>query len=355
MHPIAWTPGTHVLEWAQTEIDGQRGAPAQWLRPGAEWRWFGRAQRMDRAGDVLELDISGRELQTAPRPRHAREVAARLSGRERACHPVMAQEPVPEPPRDGFLLTDGRRRYEARIIRKPDGTPRLIALWSALPLPGMALRIVARALPPSARLTQRISPGLNGIAALAGDALIDTPDGPRAADALRPGDLVLTRDSGAQPLRWTGTLALAGGALRRSPALRPVLVAPDALGPACPHEPLRLSQEHRLLLGGARAQALFHDAEVLVRAADLVNGRSIRFDDAPAGLRYVQLLLDRHHVLSANGVPVESFHPRHGAGALADRKPPDPARDFLFRDAPDDFGPEARRCLSAGEAALLAA
>lgn len=349
---IAWTQGTHVLEWTQTEIDGCAAPPLQALRPGAVWRWFGCAQRMDGPGQVLELALP-RVAPGCLRPRAPRKLAPRLSGRESAHLRARPPDQVPEPPRDGFLLTDGRRRYEARLIRARSGAPWLVALSPALPLSGVALRVVARAL----AATGAGGAGPRGCAALGAEALVDTPDGPRPADALRPGDMVLTRDAGAQPLRWTGRLRLPGStrADAGAGAIHAVRIAADALGYGCPREPLRLAPDHRLLLGGARAQALFGATEVLVRAADLVNDRSIRRDDAPAGLGFVQLLLDCHHVLRANGVPVESHHPQHSAPAPGTRPPPDPQLAALLSGDPGSYGPQARRCLSAGEAALLAA
>ena len=49
--------------------------------------------------------------------------------------------------------------------------------------------------------------------------------------------------------------------------------------------------------------------KVLVRAADLLDYRSIAPDLALHGVVYVHLLLEDHQVLFANGLPCESFHP----------------------------------------------
>ncbi|MCC5985684.1 MAG: Hint domain-containing protein [Rhodobacteraceae bacterium] len=182
-----------------------------------------------------------------------------------------------------------------------------------------------------------------------------TPDGSVPADRLRPGDRVLTRNDGAQPLHWTGHLRVTGAQARRNPALRPVRVGAGALGCGFPAEDLRLSPDQPVLLSDPRARGLFDAPEVLVRAADLVDGRAIRFEDAPAGVLYVQLLLARHAIVLANGLAVASYHPAHAEpatritaqGAAQGHAPPpaDPAA----------YGPQVARCLSAGEAALLVA
>lgn len=42
------------------------------------------------------------------------------------------------------------------------------------------------------------------VTCFAAGTMITTPDGPGAVETLRPGDLVVTRDRGPQPLRWIG-------------------------------------------------------------------------------------------------------------------------------------------------------
>lgn len=356
MTRIGWTPGTHVMTWDATRIDGVRGAPPEALHPGAEWGWHGTAQRLDRCSGVLELAATAPGA-TAATGVEAREMAARLSGREappRRRHDVAA---LPhEPPRDGFLLTDGAGVFEARVIRRGDGSARLLALSPALPLAGRPLWVMASDIPePHDPADRRGARPRRGVCALAADALVATPDGPVPADRLRTGDLVLTRDDDAQPLYWAGHLRVSGPQARRNPALRPVRISAGALGRGFPAEDLRLSPDQPVLRADPRARGLFAAPEVLVRAADLVDGRAIRFEDAPAGVVYVQLLLARHQILLANGLEVASYHPAdaepapritaHGATPGHHPPPVDPAT----------YGPRVRRCLNPGEAALLAA
>lgn len=350
MTRIGWTPGTHVVDWNATEIDGVRGAPPEAVRPGAEWCWHGTAQRMDRCSGVLELGPA------APGATHttgaaAREMAARLSGREATRRWQDATALPHEPPRDGFLLTDGAGVFEARVIRRPGGTARLLALSPALPLAGRPLWVmaceIAQQQDPADRRGARPRQGVCGLLA---DALVATPDGPVPADRLRPGDMVCTRDDGPQPLRWAGLLRLSGAQMRRNPGLRPVRIGAGALGRGVPVEDLRLSPDQPVLLSAPRAGGLFAAPEVLARAADLVDGRAIRFEDAPSGAVYVQLLLARHQILTAGGLDVASYHP-------ADAEPAPPVTSDTPARPPDPtaYGSRARRCLSPGEAALLAA
>ena len=61
-----------------------------------------------------------------------------------------------------------------------------------------------------------------------------TPSGLRPVEDLAPGDLVITRDAGPQPIRWTGRVVIDAARLRREPACRPVHIAANAFGPGRP-------------------------------------------------------------------------------------------------------------------------
>lgn len=330
-----------ALDWSDTEIDGNRGLGPEWLRVGAGWAWAGDVVRLDATPGLLTLapPVSAIDLHA-----HAREIVARLSGRDPVCAPV---EPLPVAPKNGFIVTDGEAVFAARVVTI--GTMRLVVFDGAIPLKGKPCWVLAH------DLVAQTGPRPEVICFTA-DALITTPTGPRPIDTLAQGDLVQTRDNGAQPVAWVGRTSLSGTALRRHPDLRPIRLRAGALGMGIPTEDLCVSPAHRMLVTGARAQALFGCDEVLVRARDLVDYRAIAPDMALHGLTYVHLLFDAHQILFANGLPTESFHPalapaqtlRDHAKSLRDIAP-----DWLAM--PDAYGPTARRCVSAGEAALLAA
>ncbi|MEO1549869.1 MAG: choice-of-anchor L domain-containing protein [Pseudomonadota bacterium] len=131
--------------------------------------------------------------------------------------------------------------------------------------------------------------------------LIDTPQGPRPVEDLAAGDAVITRDHGVQPLRWVGKTKR-----RALGEDGPVRFAAGALGD---HDAQELSPNHRVLLAGAWAEAMFGQVEVLVKAKDLVNGQSITRRLDGASVIYVHLLFDRHEVVCAGGLHSESYHP----------------------------------------------
>ena len=131
-------------------------------------------------------------------------------------------------------------------------------------------------------------------------SLIDTVDGPRAVETLTAGDMVLTRDDGAQPLRWIGK--------RSVPAIgkmAPICIRQNALGE---HGELMVSPLHRVLVKDALAELMFGDSEVLIAAKDLVNDHSIRPVEG-GEVEYVHLMFDRHQVVTSDGLATESFLP----------------------------------------------
>jgi hypothetical protein len=149
--------------------------------------------------------------------------------------------------------------------------------------------------------------------------MIAVPGGERPVESLRPGDPVLTLDRGAQLLRWTGRRDFSAAEVAASPSLRPVVIAAGALGQAKPAREMRVSQLHRFLIRDDTAELMFGCTDVLLAARDMVDGLSVRLDDAARGASFVHLMLDRHEILIADGCAAESFHPNSfSLGALDD-------------------------------------
>ena len=146
----------------------------------------------------------------------------------------------------------------------------------------------------------QIPVGAFGPPCFAAGTLIETPDGPVPVEALRPGDLVLTRDNGAQTVRWAGHRRVSGRG-----TFAPVRFAPGAWGNA---RALLVSPQHRMLVTGWRAELYFGADEVLVAAKHLVNGDTIHV--APVDwVDYHHILFDGHEMVMAEGLVSESFHP----------------------------------------------
>jgi hypothetical protein len=130
---------------------------------------------------------------------------------------------------------------------------------------------------------------------LAGTA-IACPGGERLVEDLAVGDLVLTADGTARPVRFVGRqtfTTLFADPLRT----RPVCIKAGALGADLPRRDLRLSPDHAILLDG-----------VLVQAGALVDGVDVtRLADLPERFTYFHVELEDHALILAEGMPAETF------------------------------------------------
>ena len=179
---------------------------------------------------------------------------------------------------------------------------------------------------------------------------IATPDGERLVETLRPGDLVLTRDGAAKPLRWVGVRKVTAEELAADRDLRPIRIRQGALGGGLPERDLVVSPQHRMLMADAWAELMFGTSEILVPAKALINDHTIRPDDRAREVAYYHLLLDAHEVIFAEGAPTESFHPaEYTLGALE----PQARADLEARVRLSAFGPTVRRTLRPWEAHCL--
>lgn len=342
--------GTFVMSWSQTEVEGQRNAPVEALMVGAAWAWQGEAVQVDGPNDILRLDRA--EDQVALRRRAARKVR-RLVGQVLGGQDIAAPADRDEPLMDArFVVTDGHRGYTATLIPVAPGQPPLLMFVDELPPRGVDLYVVHCAL---GRFASPQVPRDAGVICFTPGTLISTPEGPRPVQTLRAGDRVLTLDNGPQEIRWIGARRLTGARLHVEPRLRPIRIGAGALGIDRPEQALLVSPEHRMLVRGPVAQALFNTREVLVAARDLVNFGTISVDTQAREVTYIHLLLPSHQVLWANGVECESFHPASASLAALDEFDRlrllalDPE---LERD-PHRYGTYARRNLTTSEAAIL--
>lgn len=180
---------------------------------------------------------------------------------------------------------------------------------------------------------------------------ITLADGRQAAvETLRPGDRLLTRDHGPQPLR-----SVLQRTVRTVGPHAPVVIPSGTLGNA---GDLILGQQQRIFVYQRGDDRLTETAEMLVKAHYLVDGE--RIFQRPGGFGdFFALVLDRHEVIYAECIPVESLevsartlaampedmarkvgdalpgldHRPH-VGTEADRRAAELARDRLLKDRP---------------------
>lgn len=172
----------------------------------------------------------------------------------------------------------------------------------------------------------------DGIIPCAAGPLIETPGGPRPVAHLRPGDLVTTLDEGPQPVRQIARRVIGLAELVADPGLQPVEILPGALGPGLPDRAVLVLPQHRILFGGAVCELHFGAEEVLVPATQLVGRRNVR--QRMQAVTHVQIMFDRHQMVRAHGLWLESHQP--GLHRVAGM--PDLPRADVVRLVPDLAG-----------------
>lgn len=343
--------GTFVISWSQTEVDSLEAAPLQSLTVGAAWAWRGDAVRVDGPSELLRLDRADGEVNLRKR---AARMVRRLVGAAVENTTNLAEIEVDEPLMDSsFVVTDGAQSYTITVIEVGQGARPLLMFLDELPPRNTDLWVVHHTLDTS--MLSQMGPDSGGVICFTPGTRIETPDGPRNVEDLREGDRVSTKDNGAQQISWIGSRRMTGARLFAMPKLRPIRIRSGALGVERPDEEFLVSPEHRMLIRGEKARALFNTPEVLVSAKDLINGSTISVDLHVREVTYVHLLLPRHQIVWANGVETESFHPANTA--LSTLEHGDKARLLdAYPDLeydPHTYGGYARRNLSASEAAIL--
>ncbi|MBR9762116.1 MAG: hypothetical protein GYB53_00890 [Rhodobacteraceae bacterium] len=195
------------------------------------------------------------------------------------------------------------------VVERPerDGAPLAAALADpvALPLEGLS-RAVLQPTPEilDARvdfiaLSDSIEP-IGPMPGLAGGTCVDTPEGRRAVEDLRRGDLVLIRGEGAVPV-----LAAVRRSLPARGLFRPVQLF-------APHHGLSrdvvVGAGQRLVTSGEEVRRLFRAESVLVAARHMIaEGSGIYADSGPLVTLH-QLLLPDQQVLGICGAEMESLH-----------------------------------------------
>ncbi|MDF0600827.1 Hint domain-containing protein [Psychromarinibacter sp. C21-152] len=185
--------------------------------------------------------------------------------------------------------------------------------------------------------------------------LIEVEGGFKRVEELTPGDMVMTKDSGYQPLQWIASRKLGRADLARNPKIRPITIKAGALGENLPEADLTVSPQHRMLVKDWRCEALFGETEMLAPAKALVNDHTVTVDHAAEEVEYFHFMFEQHEIVYANGVESESFHPGDFGLSTLDQA----TLEELFQIFPhleqdvDAFGAPARPVLRTFEAQAM--
>lgn len=134
-------------------------------------------------------------------------------------------------------------------------------------------------------------------------AMIAVEGGLRAVEDISKGDLVMTLDNGAQPVRL-----VLRQTVRAYGSFAPILFEVGSLGNA---RAFMVSPEHRMLIADWRVQLLAGEDALLVAAKHLVNGEDVRVVEGGV-VDYIHLLFDAHQIIFADDCPSESCLPDTG-------------------------------------------
>ncbi|GFE65326.1 Hint domain-containing protein [Litoreibacter roseus] len=336
--------GTYVLTSRQTSIDGAINTNCVVPRAGQVWSWQGEPTRLDGPQSTLVLSNSVEEIRLKERISNAIARRAQASG-----IPFDTKPPSEfEDGMGGFILSDGVDRY--RMVEVVSRGETLLWCAAGLPRPGCIYTVIHSA------DQATLQPADEGdVICFVQGTRIKTLGGEQLIEHLEPGDLIQTKDNGPKKLLWVGKRPMPDARLAAFRDERPVCIRAQAFGLGGLETDLLVSPQHRVLLSGDWAQALFNQSEVLVAARDLINDRTVFVDHAASEITYYHLLFENHEILWANGVEAESFHPANTS--LMSVMPND--RDVLLALYPDleidphSYGPFARRNLDRAEAAIL--
>ncbi|HET8995946.1 MAG TPA: Hint domain-containing protein, partial [Acetobacteraceae bacterium] len=123
-----------------------------------------------------------------------------------------------------------------------------------------------------------------------------TARGEVPVQALTESDRIVTGSGALQRLVWLGHRRID---LRRHPRrdlAAPVRICRDAFGPGMPRRDLRVSPDHCLFVDGG-----------LIPAKLLINGMTIVLERETPSVTYYHVELERHAILLAENLPVESY------------------------------------------------
>ena len=145
---------------------------------------------------------------------------------------------------------------------------------------------------------------------IGGDAMIRTPCGPRRADAIRPGDLIVTRNDGLKPVRAVWKKDLNASDMSADANKAPVRINQRAMGPMMPARELLVASDHRVLVPGYRLFDVEDTQCCLMTAGEFAEASDSAWRDRNTiGTTLFTFVFDQHQVFCASGLPVESFLP----------------------------------------------
>ena len=301
--------------------------------------------RVDGPAEILPLGDAAGEADI--RKRAAMSVRRLLKAVEVNTSLLDLVDVEPAPFEQSFTVTDGRDTWTVTLIEGATASARLCMFVGEIPPRTADLWIVNHTVELKSRDQNEDAAG--GVICFTPGTMIRTEGGLMRVEDIDEGTRVQTKENGCQEVLWTGARLYA------MPHLCPIRLRAGSLDNDVPDAGLLVSPDHRVMVKGARACALFNADEVLVTVRDLMNDRSIYVDRSMREVHYIHMLLPSHEVMFANGVESESSQPASAGLEHLD----DMDRKRLFSQVPkiaedvNSYGAYAHRVVSSSEAAIL--
>lgn len=148
---------------------------------------------------------------------------------------------------------------------------------------------------------------------------VRTPFGARRIEHVRPGDLIVTRNNGLQPVKLVWTRTISAVELTKNPSLAPIRLNTRAIGPMMPARPLRIAPGHRALIPGYRVADVDDKTSYLMKIDGVAAHSDAAYVDRSEGdVTYYNLIFEDHQIFCVEGLPVESLRPSPKLLALMD-------------------------------------
>lgn len=241
--------------------------------------------------DIYELS-QGARVRRLPVRQHE-------GGRLEICQGAAAGTPGAQLHLDAalVLMSPDGQTLDAIVLVETDADLAIAAIY-LLPLAPMAERVPYRLVKAEREAARRKFAQVACVSFTRGTHITLASGAQVPIEDLRVGDRVLTRDDGAQQIRWIGQ-----STVRATGDFAPIVITAGTLNNM---GDLVVSPDHRLFVYQRNDALGAGKAELLVKARHLVNGETV-FVQRGGFVDYFQLVFDRHHIIYAEGIAAESL------------------------------------------------
>lgn len=248
-------------------------------------------------GDVYELDPRAKPLRLALAPPRTTNSPARAQVIADGSEVGGAGDPINLTARLTLMAPNGEK-VELLLLRHRTAERSSQITHYVLPLTPISARtpytlLMAEDPPEELRLSDMLCLSFHR-----GTRIVLASGAQVPIEQLVPGTKVLTREHGPQAIRWIGRTTL-----RARGSFAPVVITAGTMGNEAD---LIVGPHHRLFVYQRKKLPGLQTSELLVQARHFVDGETVYRREAGYA-EYFSLVFDRHEIIYAEGIPVESL------------------------------------------------